>query len=390
MARFGIVCEYNPLHGGHLYHLDCARRAGADEIVCIMSGNYTQRAEPAMAHKYARAEAAISCGADLVIELPFPYCAGSAEFFACAGVASADAFGCDTLYFGSESGNIDRLKALATACLSPDFKAQYDALIKTNIGTAAAYAKALSLVAGEDAGALSNDLLGIAYCKAIEAGNYDITPLCTRRVGADYNEKNLTEGYPSATALRKLCREEGLDALQKHLPAPVFEVLSRAQSKGELLGNKTAYGTALLAVLRTMPAEQIEKAALCASGLGARIASAAQGATNLDELYALVSHKSLPDAHVRRAVLYAALGVTEQDLRRTPAYFTVLAANAKGRKMLAELRRTYPVPVVIKPADAPDCRQRDLSDRADALYTSAMEKPKSSGFFKRFSPYMPR
>ena len=390
MARFGIICEYNPLHGGHAYHLQCARAAGADGTVCIMSGNFTQRAEPAMAHKYARAEAAISCGADLVIELPFPYSAGSAEFFACAGVAAADAFGCDTLFFGSESGNIDRLKALAAASLSPNFKTQYDALVKTNIGTAAAYAKALSLVAGEDATALSNDLLGIAYCKAIEAGCYDISPLCTRRVGADYNEKTLTEGYPSATALRKLWRERGLDSLRDYLPAPSFDALARANAKGELLGNGQDYGTALLAILRTMPAEQIESAALCASGLGARIASAAQNATTLDQLYALVSHKSLPDAHVRRAVLYAALGVTEQDLRRTPAYFTVLAANENGRRMLAELRHSCPVPIVVKPADAPDCRQRTLSDRADALYTLAMEKPQSSGFFKRFSPYMPR
>ena len=388
MARFGIICEYNPLHGGHVYHLQRARAAGADGIVCIMSGNFTQRAEPAVAHKYARAEAAISCGADLVVELPFPYSAGSAEFFACGGVAAADAFGCDTLYFGSESGDIDRLKALAAASLSPEFKAQYDALIKTNIGTAAAYAKALSLVAKQDAAALSNDLLGIAYCKAILSGGYDVGPLCTKRVGADYNEKNLTEGHPSATALRKIYREEGFDALQAHLPAPSFDALARANAKGELLGDGQAWGTALLAILRTMPTEQIEKAALCASGLGARIASAAHHATTLDELYALTSHKSLPDAHVRRAVLYAALGVTENDLRRTPAYFTVLAANERGRRMLADLRRTCPVPIVIKPADAPDCRQRALSDRADTLYTLAMEKPQSSGFFKRFAPYM--
>lgn len=388
MARFGIVCEYNPLHGGHVYHLDCAKAAGADGVVCIMSGNYTQRGEPATVHKYARAEAAIRCGADLVIELPFPYCAGSAEFFACTGVAAADAFGCEALYFGSESGDIERLQRLAAAALSPDFKAQYDALIKTNIGTAAAYAKALSLVAGEDASALSNDLLGLAYCKAIKAGCYEIEPLCTRRVGADYNAQSLTEGYPSATALRKLYRESGLESLREHLPAPSFDVLLRADAKGELLGDGQAYGTAVLAILRTLSREQIEARALCASGLGARIAAAAQQATNPEELYTLISHKSLPDAHVRRAVLYATLGVTEQDLRRTPEYFTVLAANAKGRQMLANLRHDCPVPIVIKPADAPDCRQRELADRADALYTLAMQTPQRSGFFKRFSPYM--
>ncbi len=388
MARFAIICEYNPLHGGHLYHLNCARQAGADGILCIMSGNFTQRGEPTMAHKYARAMAAVACGADLVIELPFPYAAGSAEFFACAGIAAADAFGCDVLYFGSENGDIDCLKTWAVASLTPDFKAQYDALIKTNMGTAAAYAKALSQVSGENVTALSNDLLGLAYCKAIMAGDYDITPRCTRRVGSAYNAQTLSDEYPSATALRKLYREQGFDALQEHLPAPAFDALARAHAKGELLGDCQGYGTALLAILRTAPRESIASAALCTSGLGARIAAAAQNATDLDELYALASHKSLPDAHVRRAVLYAALGVTEQDLRRPPAYFTVLGTNAKGRQILAELRRTCPVPVVIKPADAQDCRQRELSDRADALYTLAMEKPKSSGFFKRFSPYM--
>ncbi len=387
MARFGIICEYNPLHGGHVYHVERARAAGADEIVCVMSGNYVQRGEPALLHKYARAEAAVAAGADLVVELPFPYAAAGAEFFACGGVAAADAFGCDALFFGSESGDMDRLQRLAWVALSEDFAQQYDALIKTNMGTAAAYAKALSAVSGEDATALSNDLLGLAYCKAILAGGYDITPLCTRRQGASYTQDTITGGYPSATALRKLYREQGLDALQAHLPAPTYDLLCRAHDKGELL-DKNAYNAALLAVLRLLPREQIEHAALCASGLGARIAAAAHHATTLDQLYALVAHKSLPDAHVHRAVLYAALGVTEQDLRRTPAYFTVLAANAKGRAILAELRRNNPVPIVIKPADAPDCRQKELADRADALYTLGMQTPQGSGFFKRFSPFM--
>lgn len=387
MARFGVICEYNPLHSGHLYHLDCARRAGADEIVCVLSGNFTQRGEPAMLHKYARAEAAVACGADLVVELPFPYAAAGAEFFASAGVCAADAFASDVLFFGSESGDIDRLVQLASTALSSEFKAQYECLIKTNIGTAAAYAKALSQVAGQDSAALSNDLLGIAYCKAIQAGGYDFTPLCTRREGALYNEQTLTEGHPSATALRKLYRESGLSALRELLPAPTFEVLSRTAAQG-LLIDEGAYGAALLAVLRMMPAEQIERAALCSSGLGARIAAAAQNASDIEQLYALTAHKSLPDAHVRRAVLYAALGIEEQDLRRTPAYFTVLGANAKGRRILAELRHSCPVPLVVKPADAPDCRQRELTDRADALYTLAMQQPQNSAFFKRCSPFM--
>ena len=171
------------------------------------------------------------------------------------------------------------------------------------------------------------------------------------------------------------------------MPDPTRNVLARAAAQDALIDPR-AYGTALLSVLRMMSVEQLEQAALCASGLGARLANAAHTATDANELYALAAHKSLPTAYVRRAALFAALGVTEQDLRTTPAYFTVLAANATGRRILAQLRRDCPVPLVIKPADAPDGRQRTLTDRADTLYTLAMKTPQSGGFFKRCTPFM--
>ena len=388
MARFAIVCEYNPLHRGHVYHLDSARAAGAECVVCIMSGNFTQRAEPAAAHKYTRARAALACGADLVIELPFPYCASSAEIFASAGVAAADALMADTVFFGSECNDIALLERCARTVCSQEFRQEYKGLIKANVGTAAAYAQALARTSGDSLPTLSNDLLGIAYCKAILAGEYDITPLCIGRKGANYNDQALTDAYPSATALRKLWRERGLDALEAHLPNATYDALCLARVQGELLATNSAYDTALLSILRMQTPEQIQACALCGGGLGDRILHAAHQATDLNGLYALCAHKSLPDSHVRRAVLYAALGVTDRDLHRTPAYFSVLAANQAGRKMLAELRRTCPVPLITKPADAPDCRQRQLSNRADALYTLAMEKPQSSGFFKRKSPFM--
>lgn len=388
MARFAIICEYNPLHAGHVYCMERARQAGADALLCIMSGNFTQRGEPAMAHKYIRAKAAIACGADLVVELPFPHACAGAEYFASAGVCTADALGTEVLFFGSESGDIDRLQAAAKVAVSPEFSIAYQDLIKTNLGTAAAYTKALEQVLGQPFSALSNDLLGLSYCKAILSGSFDITPMCTPRIGSGYNDQVLSDQFPSATALRKLRQQSGLDSLEDHIPNACFAALSEADKKGELLGNTTAYDTALLAILRTTPVTLITDSALCSGGLGERIARAAQNATNLAQLYTLCAHKSLPDAHVRRAVLYAALGITEKDLRTPPAYLNVLAANTTGREVLSDLRRTCPVPLVTKPADAPECRQRVLSDRADALYTLAMQAPQSAGFFKRQSPFM--
>lgn len=388
MARFAIICEYNPLHRGHAYHLQKARELGADEIVCIMSGNFTQRAEPAMAHKYTRARAAVLCGADLVVELPFVHAASSAEFFACAGVAAADALGADVLFFGSECNDVNRLTEHAKIANSEKFKQIYQDLIKTNIGTAAAYARAFEQVSGQPFSTLSNDLLGLSYCKAILSGGYDITPVCIAREGSAYTQTKLSDTFSSATALRALASEKCLQELRFHIPQQSYDALLSAQQAGELFGNGSAYSAALLSLLRATPTERITNAALCSGGLGERIASAAQQATNIALLYELVAHKSLPVSHVRRAVLYAALGITEQDLRRTPEYLGVLAANARGRAILSSLRHTCPVPLITKPADAPDCAQRALTDRADALYTLGMQMPQSAAFFKRQSPFM--
>ena len=388
MTRFAIICEYNPMHAGHAYHLARAREMGADEIVCIMSGNYVQRGEPAVAHKYTRAQTALACGADLVVELPFPMACSGAEFFASAGVYAAHALRADVLFFGSESANIDLLKAAAWASSTEQFQERYQQLIKTNVGTAAAFAKALEQDLGRDFPSLSNDLLGLAYCKAILSYGYDIQPVCIQRVGAAYKQDTLTDQFPSATALRKILFEQGFSQMLAHLPPSCAEILKQAHDKGEMLGYQAAFDAAVLGILRTMPTEQMEASALCSGGLGQRIAQAAQNATSLSQLHALCAHKSLPDSHVRRAVLYAALGITEQDLRCPPEYLSVLAANARGRAILSELRRTCPVPTVTKPADVPDCRQARLSDRADALYTLAMQTPQSAGFFKRKSPFM--
>ena len=386
MARFGVICEYNPLHEGHVFHINSARAHGADEIVCIMSGNFVQRGEPAIAHKYTRAQIALECGADLVIELPFPYAAAGAEFFAAAGVCASDALGADTLFFGSECGDIDRLAKAAEVVCSPAFSRAYQALIKTNVGTAAAYAKAFEDIAKSPCPTLSNDILGLAYCKAILQGGYDLKPSCILRQGSAFRDDRISDTYPSATALRKLQAKQGFAVMAAHLPTACKATLEAAHAKGELLSNAGAYDTAILALLRTAGITQIEKSAFCAGGLGARIAEPAQKATDLSQLYALCAHKALPHAHVQRAVLYAALGITQADLQRTPSYFSVLAANEKGRKILAELRRTCPVPLITKPADAPDCPQRTLTDRADALYTLAMQSPQNAAFFTRQSP----
>ena len=151
MKTVGIICEYNPFHTGHLHQIN---GLGDATVVCLMSGNVTQRGEFAVTDKYTRAACALKSGADLVLELPFPFCASSAEFFAAAGVCILDAIGVDEINFGSESGNAERLRRIAELSSGADFDEKYKKKLEDDptLGTAQAYfevCRELGLEAGE-------------------------------------------------------------------------------------------------------------------------------------------------------------------------------------------------------------------------------------------------
>ena len=115
MRIAGIICEFNPFHEGHKYLIDNVRRElDPDAVVCIMSGNFVQRGQPALWNKWERAEAAVKGGADLVIQMPVCVSVSSAEYFAKGAVNIAAALNVSSLCFGSESGDIDYLKRLAS------------------------------------------------------------------------------------------------------------------------------------------------------------------------------------------------------------------------------------------------------------------------------------
>ena len=127
---FGIVCEYNPFHNGHLHQINEIKKATDEPIICVMSGNFTQRGEIAIADKYARAKAALECGADLVVELPIPFCISSAEYFAKASVGILAGLKVDKLSFGSESADVNRI-----------IKIENNLIIKLNISIFKSYIK---------------------------------------------------------------------------------------------------------------------------------------------------------------------------------------------------------------------------------------------------------
>lgn len=203
MKICGIVAEYNPFHNGHEYHLKRTKEiSGADYVVLCMSGDFVQRGIPAISDKYSRAEAALRGGADVVIELPVVFSTASAEYFANGAVSLLDRLGCDLISFGSETGNIDQLRIVAEVYS----KAERDHFneISFLISEGNSYVKALNEVCRtyyaideQNLDPASNDKLGIAYLRTIEALGSSMGAVAVKREGSDY----LDDGAESDSAM---------------------------------------------------------------------------------------------------------------------------------------------------------------------------------------------
>ena len=378
MKSIGIICECNPFHGGHEYLIRQARESGADCVVAVMSGSFVQRGEPAVADAHLRAKAVLFGGADLVLELPFPYSCAPAEFFAAAGVEILSSLGMEELWFGSECGDVELLQRLAEISESAEFLAAYAESATNNQGTAEAYIECLSRMSGEAVSLSSNDLLGIAYLRAIRKKGAKMHPVTVKREGSAYLETALGEGFPSATALRKAWRAEGMEAILPHLPQNVCEIYRECGSPSDL-----AYAERLvLGHFRLTPAEELEKIAELSGGLGARLKKAASGSATLEEMLRLAATKKYTNARILRGIVFALTGITESDLRTSPAYSHLLAANDTGCAFLKRNRQADGFAVVTRRTDLPQTqaagRQAELEARADFLYTLCAENLKKT------------
>lgn len=401
MRVVGIVCEYNPFHTGHKRQIDVLRENGAELIVCAMSGNFSERGELTVADKYTRAESAVKCGADVVVELPFPFSSFSAEGFARAGVHILSRLGCDTLSFGSENANKELLTRAAETVLSEDFIRSYTEATK-NQGAAKSYFDLLAAHIGEDTVLLSNDILAISYISAIERANLNMEIFPIRREGAAYTESQLGEDFPSATAIREAVKnsEEGFLALSdKHLPQETLEVLKSAQNGGYAPVFTESIGSDILSFFKLMSPEDIIARAIKKSGGGTsvcedgcgiaeRLCNCAKRAASFEEFVGSAYNSRYTDARINRVILFSILGVSDIFAKSVPDHTVLLGASEKGRKYLSTIRKTIDFPIVTKPADAREGTLTDIIRFSDSLYSSAMPKGVSFDYFMKKHPFM--
>ncbi len=353
MKIAGIVAEYNPFHNGHAYHIRAARDAGATHIVAVMSGDFTQRGEPAVTGKWVRARMALLGGADLILELPGAWSMSSAERFARGAVSLLHALGCVTLLsFGSESGDLPSLLQCARVLDSPTFS---DSL-KMHLAKGVSFPRARTLAAldcGLDAAPLSaaNDTLGIEYLRALACLGSPIQPLAVRRLGAGHDAARESGGFASAFLLREHLRRGRMDDVRPHMPPDSFKVLWQAIQDGLAPSDLSLLERPVLTVLRGMSLQQMAALPDMTEGFHNRLYQMSRQADSLPGLYRLLKTKRYTHSRVRRACMSAFLGIPGTMAQQSPPYARVLGFNERGREILGCAKRTASVPLVTRSRD---------------------------------------
>ena len=366
MAVAGIIAEYNPFHRGHAWQLSALRgQLGPDtEVVAVMSGNFVQRGDLAIMNKHARAEAALQCGVDLVLELPTPWSCATAERFAQGGTALLAAAGVVThLVFGSECGDLDALWSAAQCLDGEEYPTVLRRLLSTGMTFAAARQEAVAQLTEDGGQCLSqpNDNLAVEYLRALSRLDSGIEPVTFRRVGAAHDSAE-PGAYASASYIRSLVLA-GDPGWQESMPEASAQVLAREMAAGRAPVSLSGCERAVLSRLRTMAEEEFAPYDGGGEGLYHRFFHAVASARSVEEILETVKTRRYPLARLRRMLLHSYLGLCQAGPEETPPYLRVLGANGRGRKLLRRMASEASLPVVVRPAAA-----RTLGGKARTLF----------------------
>ncbi len=328
----GIIAEYNPFHNGHLYHLNQSKELTNAEIsIVAMSGNFVQRGQVAIADKWKRAESAVKCGADLVVEIPVVFACNSAPYFAKAGVEILEALGVDYISFGSESGNIDELKTI-----SQEMKIHHQEIeeyikdaVKNGLAYPRAREEAINELISPKAGKLinnPNNILALEYLKNVENSKV----ITVKRQGPGYNDLDACDELASATAIRYLMEEkEDVSAL---MPPESTSVIGDSPRPSEAMLFKMICHKAL-----TTSAEDLDDICAGGEGLGNKLKNCIRKVNSYNELIEELKSKRYTRTRIERFLMQSLLAIKDPD--NMNSYIRVLACNKKGSAYLKSLKK---------------------------------------------------
>lgn len=396
MKTVGLITEYNPFHKGHLYHLEKSKfLTKSDYSVCIMSGNFLQRGEPALLDKYKRAQMAVENGVDLVLELPFAFACQSAEHFAYGAVKILDAMNSiDCISFGSEAGSLNHLDMIADILIKePE---SYSTSLKNHLGEGLSFPKARELAllqyfkdeSVEDMSEIissSNNILGIEYIKALKRINSKIEPFTIERISSRYNDSDLRDEISSATAIRNTFFSSGeLSSVKSAVPPASYKSMLEFLECNSTFNRIENFSDILLYLIRTSDVASRESVLDLDRDLSNRLFKSLRFSNSIMEVLEYTKTKRYTMSRIKRALMHMLLGLRKDDFKRFVdseiKYIRVLASNRKGFELLKKAKKNSDLHVINKMSDSKliadpvALKMLEFDTRASDLYYLGLSK----------------
>ncbi len=412
MRVTGIIAEYNPFHNGHKYHLEKARKlTGADKIVVVMSGDFTQRGTPALIDKYERARMALENGADLVIELPSCYACSSAEYFGDGAIAALDALGVvNSLCFGTEAGNIEELFPIAQilATEPEEFKIALRESLRNGNPFPRARNEALThcipgFAEKESILGLPNNILGIEYLKALNNRGSIIQPVTIQRTDSDYHSYRLDQGFASSQALRQSLSmadhnpssfREVIERVRSQVPENVYEILyERFGNRYPIFPNDLS--SMLVYKLLLERHHGYTSFVDVSEDLSDKLLKFTNHAYTFDQFCEGLKSKDLTYVRISRVLCHILLNVRKEDMENYKKqgsifYTRVLGFREDAEDLLSEIKKRSKVPMITRVSQG-DSLEGDIAQRqferdvlASHFYESIVANKFGSGLMNEY------
>ena len=400
----GIIAEYNPFHNGHSYHIQNTKaQTGADFVVAVMTGNFTQRGNTSVINKWEKTKMALNGDADLVIELPTIYSVSSAENFANGAVKILNELGIvDTISFGMEADDVSTLNNIANVLVNEP--PEYKTILEHELGKGNSFPKArenalmmylndikryANVVKG------SNNILAIEYLKALKKQKSSIVPFGVKREKVYYNSTKIIDEYASATGIRNLLLHNQLEEVRKVVPAKSYSILLNNLRQGTYVLDIIAYNDEIIYKLRSMTVKQIANLPDVSEGLEYLIKEVSNKTNNLIELINGIKSKRYTQTRIQRILLYALLGITKKDMemsKKITPYIRVLGCSEKGKILLSQINSKAKVITSLKKYEVSNKNKRfcigkqktlnrmlEIDKMATDIYTIGYKKDSKAG-----------
>lgn len=363
----GIIAEFNPLHNGHKYLIDCAKKEN-NTVVCVISGNFVQRGDVAIIPKFKRAEAALLCGADLVVELPTPWAMSTAQNFALGGVSQLSALGIDRLYFGSECGDSKLLEKIADILICDEFNNSLKAKLNTGETFAKIRTDVLRQFCGKDAELLCspNDTLAVEYICAAKKLGLNLKYRAVKRLGTDHDAVNASGNFASSSFIRN-SREK----CEIYMPKESFDVFNSSPK-----ASIERLDTAIMSKLRLSDEDIFKTLPDISEGLDKLIAKEVKSSLSFSQLCDNVKSKRYTHARIRRILLSAFLGIDASFFLKEPPYVRVLAMNSTATPLLSsKIKPIITKTSMINELDDFSKELFELENKINSVYALSLDDP---------------